>query len=120
MNKNQLKRIIRDKAILSKFIDTTYPDKHFIKVSHVNALIDAELSDDVKNSSDHQRHAFIRKLKTHTETAKAIKNTVHHPDLYVDAYAIELLSTCVVARIDHMKLINALIDDQRIDIVYHN
>lgn len=88
MNKNHLKYLIKNQAILSTFIDGTYPDKQFVKLSRVNVLIDAELSDDVKNSSDHQRHAFIRKLKTHTETAKAIKNTVHHPDLYVDAYAI--------------------------------
>lgn len=120
MNKNHLKYVIKNQAILSTFIDRNYPDKQYIKLSRINALIDAELNDNVKHSSDQQRHAFIRKLKTHTETVKAIKNTVHHPDLYVDAYVMELISTCVVARIDHMKLINALINDQRIDIVYHN
>lgn len=119
MNKYQLKRIVKDKAILSKFIDTTYPDKHFIKLSRVNELIESELSDDVKNSSDHQRHAFIHKLKASAETVKTIKQIGNYPDIYVDAYVMELVSTCIVSRIEHMALINELIHDHRIDIMYH-
>lgn len=118
MNKTQLKHIVRGNAILSKRIDNAYPDKRFIKVSRVNALIDSELSDDVKNSSDHQRHAFSRKLNASAETVKTIKHNDNYPDIYVDLYTMEIVSTCIVSRMNHMKLINALIHDHRIDIVY--
>jgi len=120
MNKQQLKHIVKHQAVLSHFIDTTYPDKHFIKLSMVNALIESELSDDVKNSSDYQRQSFIRKLNACAETVRTIQQSGRHPDLYVDAYAMELVSVCVVARRDHMALIDACINDNSIDILYHN
>lgn len=119
MNKNQLKHHIKNQAILSTAIDTTYPDKCFIRLSRVKALIDSELSHNVKNSTDNQRQAFSDKLKAQTETVSDIKQHDHRPDLYIDAYTMEIVSTCIVARINHMPHIDALINDHRIDILYH-
>jgi len=72
MDKNQLKHHIKNQAILSTAIDTTYPDKCFIRLSRVKALIDSELSHNVKNSTDNQRQAFSNKLKAQTKILRII------------------------------------------------
>lgn len=120
LTKSQLKSMIKNQAILSRFINNDYPDKRFILLSTINTLIDSELNTNPKNSSDQQRDTFRHKLNIATETASAINIGKKHPDLYVDAYTMDLVCACIVARYEHLNLINACINDDRIDIYYHD
>lgn len=120
MLKYELKNIVKNYAVLSKSIDNTYQDKRFVKLGRINDLIDSELNENVKHSSDFQRDSFAKQLKESSKTVKNINELESIPDLYVDLYIVEIISICVVSSIDHMKLINSLINDQRIDIFYHN